>query len=66
MAYRDLNDLIDDLDRSGNLSDDPFGIEIGELSDDDLKHLPRPRRGPSPIKNLAPPKKRSRRPRKLP
>lgn len=39
-SFENFDDFMNELDRSSNLSDDPFGIEIPqELDDDDLALL---------------------------
>lgn len=53
--YDDFDDFQRDLDRSGELSDDPFGIDIdiGQLDQEDLDLLI------TPAKRKAPPKKKT-------
>ncbi len=49
VRYESFDDFMHDLDESGRLSDDPFGIDsdIGSLDDEDLEWLKQPQGKPS-------------------
>lgn len=57
--YDSFDDFLDDLDRSGNLSDDPFEVDVHEtLDDEDLaligggrKRAPAPKSKPKSRKD---------------